>query len=50
MPIVTCLLEKCLHNADGVCNYEGVIVLEDEHMCIGGCDDGWVFPPEDEEE
>jgi len=24
--------------------------LDEEHYCIGGCDDGWEFPPEEDDE
>lgn len=52
MPYVSCMLDKCIYcdAEDCVCTFEGEIVLYDEHSCVGGCDEGWVFPPEDEEE
>lgn len=50
MPTVCCLLHECIYCNDCECTYDGEITLYDEHSCCGGCDEGWVFPPEDEEE
>ena len=49
MTVVNCFLDKCVHNKDNVCTRD-TIMLDDEHYCIGGCDDGWEFPPEEEDE
>lgn len=49
MTMVNCLLEQCVHNKDTVCAKD-TITLSDDHYCIGGCDEGWEFPPEDEDE
>ena len=46
---VSCLLEKCIYNKDAICTKD-TITLSDDHYCIGGCDDGWEFPPEEEDE
>lgn len=42
MTQVICYLKKCIHNKDNVCTKD-VIMLDDEHFCDGGCDDGWEF-------
>ena len=47
MTQVNCYLEKCAYNKDNICTRD-VIVLHEEHYCIGGCDYGWEFPPEEE--
>ena len=47
MTTVSCLLEKCIYNKDTICTKD-TISLSDEHYCIGGCDEGWEFPPEEE--
>ena len=49
MTTVSCLLEKCIYNKDAICTKD-TITLSDDHYCIGGCDDGWEFPPEEEDE
>lgn len=49
MTKVCCSLEKCIYNKDGICmNTE--IYLDHEHYCCGGCDEGWKFEEEDEDE
>ena len=49
MTTVNCLLEKCIYNKDTICTKDE-ITLSDDHYCIGGCDEGWKFPPEEEDE
>lgn len=49
MTVVNCFLEKCTYNKDNVCTKD-TIMLDDEYFCIGGCDDGWEFPPEEDDE
>ena len=49
MTVVNCFLEKCTHNKDNICTRDA-IMLDEEHYCIGGCDDGWEFPPEEDDE
>lgn len=45
--VVTCGIDKCKHNDDGLCKAESIYLSED-HACDGGCDDGWVFDEEEE--
>ena len=49
MTKVNCFLEECIFNKDCECTRDE-ITLDEDHMCIGGCDDGWVFEEEEEEE
>lgn len=49
MTVVNCFLEKCTYNKDNICTRDA-IMLDEEHYCIGGCDDGWEFPPEEDGE
>ena len=49
MTKVNCFLEKCVYCKDYTCARDE-ITLDDEHSCIGGCDDGWEFQPEEENE
>lgn len=46
--VVTCDVDKCKHNDNGLCKSESIYLSED-HDCDGGCDDGWVFDEEEEE-
>lgn len=46
---VNCYLTDCLKNEDCICTAEE-ITLEEEHMCDGGCDEGWKMPREYYEE
>ena len=53
MPKVECDIENCKHNRDGECDIENckhnrdgecvadVISLWADHVCDGGCDQGW---------
>ena len=45
--VVTCGIDKCKHNDDGLCKAESIYLSED-HDCDGGCDDGWVFDEKEE--
>lgn len=46
---VNCFLETCVYNLNCECtNTE--ITLDEDHVCFGGCDDGWGFIAEDEDE
>lgn len=47
--VVTCGIDKCKHNDDGLCKAESIYLSED-HDCDGGCDDGWDIDEEEEEE
>ena len=47
--VVTCGIDKCKHNDDGLCKAESIYLSED-HACDGGCDDGWDIDKEEEEE
>lgn len=47
--VVTCGINKCKHNDDGLCKAESIYLSED-HDCDGGCDDGWDIDEEEEEE
>ena len=49
MTEVFCFLDKCIHNKDNICTKDA-IVLDEEHSCEGGCDDGWDIPEEKEDE
>jgi hypothetical protein len=49
MTKVNSYLEECVHNKDMVCTKDA-ITLDSEHYCIGGCDDGWEIPEEDEDD
>ena len=49
MTEVNCDLSVCLLNKDGVCTAK-TIWLDEEHFCCGGCDVGWVFPEDDEDD
>lgn len=49
MTTVGCGLETCIYNKDGICTKE-MIYLSEDHYCIGGCDDGWEFKYDDEDE
>jgi hypothetical protein len=40
MPKVECDIENCKHNRDGECVAD-VISLWADHVCDGGCDQGW---------
>lgn len=48
---VHCYLEDCIKRdpKEGICLAED-ISLGEEHWCNGGCDEGWEFPEEEEEE
>lgn len=46
--VVTCGIDKCKHNDDGLCKAESIYLSED-HACDGGCDDGWAFDEKGEE-
>ena len=48
MTQINCLLEKCIWNKDTICTKD-VITLDEEHYCIGGCDEGWEFTEEEDE-
>ena len=50
MPKVNCDLTDCIYCIDGECTNPGEIYLAEDHYCCGGCDDGWVFIEESEEE
>lgn len=47
--VVTCGIDKCKHNDDGLCKAESIYLSED-HDCDGGCDDGWVFDERSEQD
>lgn len=49
MTTVSCLLETCIYNRDTICTKD-TITLSDDHYCTGGCDEGWEFPPEEDED
>lgn len=55
MTRIRCNLEKCNHCQwdddlnSFVCDADEIELYED-HFCVGGCDIGWVFPEEEEEE
>ena len=49
MTKVNCLLTTCLKNLNCICTAEE-ITLNDEHDCCGGCDEGWEWPEEEEDE
>jgi hypothetical protein len=49
MTEVNCDLSVCLLNKDGVCTAK-TIWLDEDHMCCGGCDEGWVFAETEDEE
>lgn len=49
MTKVTCYLEECVHNKDCICTKDE-ITLDSEHYCVGGCDDGWEIPEEEEDD
>ena len=49
MTTVYCFLEECIHCKNNTCTKD-TITLDDEHYCIDGCDEGWEFPPEEEDE
>ena len=42
MTKVNCWLDDCKCCKDGVCTAEE-IELYDDHVCDGGCDDGWLM-------
>lgn len=48
MTKVNCFLEKCVYCKDYTCTRDE-ITLDDEHSCIGGCDDGWELNEAEEE-
>ena len=48
MPIVSCDLDRCRYNHVGTCTAEE-IYLSADHICDGGCDDGWDIEEESEE-
>lgn len=48
---VHCYLEQCLKRDPEKCIcLAEEISLDEEHSCCGGCDEGWEFPEEEEEE
>ena len=47
MTTVNCYLEECIYCKDNICTKD-TITLAEEHYGIGGCDDGWEFPEEDD--
>lgn len=49
MAKVNCLLEECIYNIETICTKDE-ITLYDEHPCCGGCDDGWEFANEEDED
>ena len=49
MTDVICLLERCIYNAATHC-VKSEIILDEEHSCIGGCDDGWFFYDDEDDE
>lgn len=49
MPIVSCDLDRCRYNHVGTCTAEE-IYLSADHICDGGCDDGWIIAEEDDNE
>ena len=55
MTLVRCDLEKCTkcqwdkERNSFVCTADE-IELDEDHFCSGGCDIGWAFPEEEEEE
>ena len=49
MTKVNCFLEKCVYCKDYTCARDE-ITLDDEHSCIGGCDDGWELDEAEEED
>lgn len=49
MAKVNCLLEECIYNIETICTKDE-ITLSDEHSCCGGCDDGWEFANEEDED
>ena len=46
---VECMLEVCKYNKNCRCTNKK-IELAEEHYCCGGCDDGWVFPEEEDDD
>lgn len=49
MTKVNCWLDDCKYCEDGVCTAEE-IELYDNHVCDGGCDDGWLMEESEEED
>lgn len=45
---VNCFLEKCEYNKNYICTKDEII-LDEEHSCVGGCDDGWEIKEDDED-
>ena len=49
MPKVECDIENCKNNRDGECVADKISLWAD-HVCDGGCDQGWVIPERSEDE
>ena len=50
MTKINCYLDKCIYcNDDYICTKDE-ITLDEEHMCYGGCDSGWEFPKDPDED
>jgi hypothetical protein len=49
MTTVNCYLEECIYCKDNICTKD-TITLAEEHYGIGGCDDGWEFPEEEDDD
>lgn len=49
MTKVNCNLEVCIYCVDNVCTKDEIHLYE-EHFCCGGCDDGWEFEEDEDDE
>jgi len=49
MTKINCFLDKCIYCKDYVCTKDE-ITLDEEHMCYGGCDEGWAFQKDPDED
>ena len=51
MTTVYCYLKECLKRDPEKCScLAQEISLDEEHSCCGGCDEGWVFAENEEED
>lgn len=46
--VVNCFLDKCEYNRGCICT-RSEIILDEEHSCVGGCDNGWEIKEDDED-
>ncbi len=48
---VHCYLSKCIHQDHEKCIcLKDDISLDEDHSCVGGCDEGWEFEEEEDNE